>query len=594
MTKLQSSSGLPSSGNCRLTISSKETSEALLGSSSRLRQSGVNRRSKYKTCCAAVSTETSSTAFQTVDFKKLQNGSDIRGIAVEGVEGETVNLTEPAVEAIAAGFAKFIASKIPEGKEGPLRVSVGHDSRISADAMKAAVARGLASQGAEVVTYGLASTPAMFNSTVTVSEELLCPTDGAIMITASHLPFNRNGLKFFTSSGGANKSDITAILGYASDFYTTMSPETVTVNQKKASEVTKSVDYMQQYASDLVAAVRRGANGVERPLEGFHIVVDAGNGAGGFFAGSVLEPLGANTEGSQFLDPDGMFPNHIPNPEDKKAMSMITQAVLDSKADLGIIFDTDVDRAAAVDSSGEELNRNRLIALMAALVLEEHPGTTVVTDSVTSDGLSEFIEKKLGGKHLRFKRGYKNVIDEGIRLNKAGEECYLAIETSGHGALKENRWLDDGAYLMVKLLIKLAAASTAGEGKGSKVLTSLIEELTEAAVSDEVRFKIDQGHPDIPAGGFREYGEKVLAALDAELSSSTELKKAPVNHEGVRVSGYGGWFLLRLSLHDPVLPLNIEAPSREESVKLAEAVLKVVKNFPALDISPLEKLISSA
>jgi phosphomannomutase len=73
----------------------------------------------------------------------------------------------------------------------------------------------------------------------------------------------------------------------------------------------------------------------------------------------------------------------------------------------------------------------------------------VVTDSVTSDGLTTFIEGKLGGKHHRFKRGYKNVIDEGIRLNTIGEEAHLAIETSGHGALKENHWLDDGAYLMV-------------------------------------------------------------------------------------------------------------------------------------------------
>ena len=92
----------------------------------------------------------------------------------------------------------------------------------------------------------------------------------------------------------------------------------------------------------------------------------------------------------------GMFPNHIPNPEDKQAMEMVTAAVLRHGADLGIIFDTDVDRAAAVDASGREVNRNRLIALMACLVLEAHPGTTVVTDSVTSDGLTAFIEQKLG------------------------------------------------------------------------------------------------------------------------------------------------------------------------------------------------------
>lgn len=528
-----------------------------------------------------------------IDFKKLQNGSDIRGIAVEGVPEEAVNLTEGAAEAIAAGFVHFLETKLQKPEGRPLRVSVGHDSRVSADSIKAAVARGLASQGSDVVLFGLASTPAMFNSTITEQEDLLCPADAAIMVTASHLPFNRNGLKFFTKEGGASKGDITAILSKAAEAYEKQTPESRDASQRAAQQATKSVNYMQRYTADLVSAVRRGANGAERPLEGFHILVDAGNGAGGFFPGSVLEPLGASTSGSQFLEPDGMFPNHIPNPEDKDAMESVTKATLANRADLGIIFDTDVDRAAAVDSSGKEINRNRLIALLAAIVLEEHPGATVVTDSVTSDGLTEFIEKKLGGRHHRFKRGYKNVIDEGIRLNSTGEDCHLAIETSGHGALKENHWLDDGAYLMVKLLIKLAATATAGEGKGSAVLARMIEDLTESEEAAEVRFKIDQSHADIPAGGFREYGERVLAALDERVASNPDLTKAPVNYEGIRVSGFGGWFLLRLSLHDPVLPLNIEGPDKAATSRLAKAVLEVVEKFPALDISPLQKYVAA-
>ncbi|MCD9642051.1 hypothetical protein HAX54_028647 [Datura stramonium] len=309
--------------------------------------------------------------------------------------------------------------------------------------------------------------------------------------------------------------------------------------------------------------------------------------------GKVLEPLGAITSGSQFLEPDGLFPNHIPNPEDKTAMKAITKAVLDNKADLGIIFDTDVDRSAAVDSSGREFNRNRLIALMSAIILEEHPGTTIVTDSVTSDGLTTFIEKELGGKHHRFKRGYKNVIDEAIRLNSVGEEAHLAIETSGHGALKENHWLDDGAYLMVKLLNKLASARTSGLGSGSKVLTDMVEGLEEPAVAVELRLKIDQNHSDLKGGSFRDYGEAVLKQLENTVESNPKLLKAPVNYEGVRVSGYGGWFLLRLSLHDPVLPLNIEAPSNEDAVKLAHDVLNAVKEFTALDTSALTKFVGA-
>ncbi|KAG5533205.1 hypothetical protein RHGRI_027424 [Rhododendron griersonianum] len=555
---------------------------------------------------AAAPSTTASPSIEKVDFLKLQNGSDIRGVAVAGVEGEPVNLTEPVTEAIAAAFAAWLLDKKKPDSSKRLRVSIGHDSRVSAQKLQDAVSRGIAGAGLDVVQYGLASTPAMFNSTITEDDKFSCPVDGSIMITASHLPYNRNGFKFFTNAGGLGKADIKDILELAANIYNNFTVESMKDAERKAASSVKRVDYMDIYTSDLVAAVRKAAGNIEKPLDGFHIVVDAGNGAGGFFAAKVLEPLGAITTGSQFLEPDGLFPNHIPNPEDKAAMKAITQAVLDNKADLGIIFDTDVDRSAAVDSTGRELNRNRLIALMSAIVLEDHPGTTIVTDSVTSDGLTAFIEGKLGGKHHRFKRGYRNVIDEAIRLNSIGEESHLAIETSGHGALKENHWLDDGAYLMVgfycfcscevyltnvKLLNKLASARALGGSGGSKVLTELVEGLEEPAVVVELRLKIDQSHPDLKGGSFREYGEAVLKHLDNITESNPKLQKAPVNYEGVRASGYGGWFLLRLSLHDPVLPLNIEAPSDEDAVKLGLAVLAAANEFPALDTSALDKYV---
>ncbi|XP_041023205.1 phosphoglucomutase isoform X2 [Juglans microcarpa x Juglans regia] len=528
-----------------------------------------------------------------VDFLKLQNGSDIRGVAVAGVEGEPVNLTEPVAEAIAAAFSGWLVEKKKADASGLLGVSIGHDSRISAQVLQDAISRGIAGAGLDVVQYGLASTPAMFNSTLTEDDAFLCPVDGSIMITASHLPYNRNGFKFFTNAGGLGKADIKEILERAADIYNNFTTESLMTSKEQAHASIKRVDYMTIYASDLVKAVRKAAGNIEKPLEGFHIVVDAGNGAGGFFAAKVLEPLGAVTAGSQFLEPDGMFPNHIPNPEDKTAMKAITQAVLHNKADLGIIFDTDVDRSAAVDSTGREFNRNRLIALMSAIVLEEHPGTTIVTDSVTSDGLTTFIEKKLGGKHHRFKRGYRNVIDEAIRLNSIGEESHLAIETSGHGALKENHWLDDGAYLMVKILNKLASARASGVGGGSNVLTDLVQGLLEPAVAVELRLKINQNHPELKGGSFRDYGQAVLKHLENSVESDPKLQKAPVNYEGVRVSGFGGWFLLRLSLHDPVLPLNIEAPSNEDAVKLGLHVLAAVNEFPALDTSALDKFVQA-
>lgn len=314
-------------------------------------------------------------------------------------------------------------------------------------------------------------------------------------------------------------------------------------------------DFMSEYAAGLRETIKRGVNAedYEHPLRGFHIVVDAGNGAGGFYADKVLEPLGADTEGSQFLEPDGMFPNHVPNPEDATAMEFICRAVRENNADLGVIFDTDVDRGGAVDGKGNEINRNRLVAVAAAIALEGNEGGTVVTDSITSAGLKEFIETTLGGKHYRYRRGYKNVIDKAQELNAQGVNCPLAIETSGHAAMRENYFLDDGAYLCTKIIIK--AAKLRREGKD---LSDLTAELREPLESMEVRYQITEKD-------FRACGERIISELTAYAEAQDGWKVADDNREGVRVSfdkdNGDGWFLLRLSVHDPIMPLNIESDS---------------------------------
>ena len=338
---------------------------------------------------------------------------------------------------------------------------------------------------------------------------------------------------------------------------------------------------MDAYAALLCKKVRDAA-GSETPLAGFRIVVDAGNGAGGFYVDKVLKPLGANTDGSRYLDPDGSFPNHIPNPENEQAMQSIMDAVREAHADLGIIFDTDVDRAGAVLSDGSELNRNRIIAMLSAILLREHPGTTIVTDSITSTGLAAFI-KKHGGVHHRFKRGYRNVINESLRLNAEGHDSQLAMETSGHGALKENYFLDDGAYLVTRLLIELARGKKEGY-----TLESLIADLAEPAESHEFRM-------NILAEDFRAYGQDVIDRLTAYSAAQEGWTIAPDNHEGIRVSldkAHGdGWFLLRLSLHDPVIPLNIESDSVGGVRQITQELYAFLKTCDRLDLAPVESYL---
>lgn len=492
------------------------------------------------------------------DFKKLANGSDIRGVAVAGVAGEPVTLTPEAANRIAAGFVRLLSEKT--GKQpAELRIAVGHDSRISALAIKDSVLTGLTHTGAHGIDCVLASTPAMFMATIFEDTA----ADGSIMITASHLPYNRNGLKFFTAAGGADKADIQKILAYAAE----------TPEAHGTLEHVLKFDLIGRYSAHLADKIRTALGGAEKPLAGMHIVVDAGNGAGGFFAGRILTPLGADTTGSRFLDPDGHFPNHVPNPEDPKAMRAIKEAVIENDADLGLIFDTDVDRMSAVLADGTDVSRNALIAMMAAILAPDYPGSTIITDSVTSDGLTDFLENVLHLKHLRYMRGYKNVINECIRRNEAGEVSPLAIETSGHGALRENYYLDDGAYLAVKLLI--AAAKAHAEGRS---LADLIAALRHPAEAREIRLKIT-GTDDT-----KSYGKEVLAAFE-QRARAQGITIAVPSYEGVRLVMDGGWALLRMSLHDPNMPLNIEADREGGADEIERRVKELLTGFDALDRS---------
>jgi phosphomannomutase len=494
-----------------------------------------------------------------MDLKKLQNGSDIRGIAI----GADANLTGEAVSKIACAFTAWLCAKTD--KKSPV-ISIGMDSRLSGPEFRQICIRSFMESGANAIDCGMASTPAMFMTTVTPGFEC----DGAVMITASHLPSNRNGLKFFTKDGGLEKQDITEILAIAESG-----------NFVTGSGTVQEKDFMSVYAKMLADKIRK-ETGEEKPLSGFKIIVDAGNGAGGFYVDKVLNPLGADTQGSQFLEPDGSFPNHVPNPEDESAMQSITDAVIRTNADFGIIFDTDVDRAGAVDKGGSELNRNRLIAAISAILIGEVSGSTIVTDSITSSGLAEFISS-IGGRHHRFKRGYKNVINEAIRLNNEGVYTPLAIETSGHAALRENYFLDDGAYLVTRFLIQIAKLR-----KENKTLSDMISSLKEPAESNEFRLKILNED-------FRAFGNKIIEELTQYAQGQPSFHIASDNHEGIRVS-FGsedgdGWFLLRLSLHEPLLPINIESDRTGGAKKIAKVLYDFLKGYDDLDLKPLQSFV---
>lgn len=614
-------------------------------------------------------------------YSKLQNGSDIRGVATDGVPGEPVTLTRSAVEDIASGFVIWLSKKIDKPVDD-LCIAVGRDPRISGEDIADAFMSAASSYGCRLIDCGLASTPAMFMATK--FDEI--DADGSVIITASHLPFNRNGLKFFTKESGLDKSDIKEILslaesetsndstaenesaaelakskltqnnydklsmlkrssetelakrsqGFDSKFADSdqkFESHSSTMNQSRYGELEKpnkgcgrgltklnqnhnfefnEGNLMELYCSHLrniiVDACPPTAN-TDKPLENLKIAVDAGNGSGGFFATNVLEPLGADISASRFLEPDGRFPNHPPNPENKEAMTAIRDATLEGNCDLGLIFDTDVDRSSAVDEKGREINRNGIVAMASALVSENHPHTTVVTDSVTSEQLTDYLTENLGLKHLRFRRGYRNVINKAIELNNEGVDSALAIETSGHAAFRDNYFLDDGAYLAVLIVIRTAILKS--EGKG---ISSVISSLEEAEEAVEIRLPLTG--TDFSSDGdkilenlrsvietmntentrLNNLGTNVAISNDSETSAGNEpepnlkFSLARPNYEGVRVSFTGsssGWFLFRKSLHDPIMPLNIES-NEKGGVKMILGFLKnALKHEEGIDISQL-------
>lgn len=197
------------------------------------------------------------------ELATLINGSDIRGIAVATDEHEA-NLTATEVKKIANGFLHLLKDK--NIGNHPLRIALGFDSRITGPEIKDVLVEIFVQAGVTVLNAGLATTPAMFMATQ--YEEI--NADAGIMITASHLPYFYNGLKFFTKEGGAEHEDMEKIIAYSEN-------EWLSSDKGKVEEIS----LIDSYSKDMVNKIQKATN-LDQPLKDFHIVLDAGNGAGGF------------------------------------------------------------------------------------------------------------------------------------------------------------------------------------------------------------------------------------------------------------------------------------------------------------------------
>ena len=535
---------------------------------------------------------------------QLQSGSDIRGkylnhprdgsitsvsqviqqYAQDQSQKSTPLLTPLAAHCLGYAFATLLQETTPLPQ---LIIAVGTDPRPHGPRLSDAFCRGALSVTNVTVVYtGIATTPAMFH---------FCRSNrchGAVMTTASHLPVDRNGFKFFTKqNGGFTKHNVTQLLTLATQHAQHLYNQDIippTQSNDHTVLCSEVVDWMPHYAATLTNAIHRETHNTEtQPLAKLKIVLNTGNGSGGFFH-KVLQDLGADMSASIHIIPDGAFPAYIPNPESNIMVQETTRICESSQADIGIMLDTDADRCGFVvprtiskdghtKSNYEPLHRNRLIALLGVIFSQTSSGCTVVTDSVTSEGLASFLQDNLGLNHVRYLKGYANVIGKARELTENGiANAELAIETSGHCAMKENGYLDDGTYTAVKVISVLA------QKEPTLSLLDLIAAMKEMPQTHELRMDVMDGSLQTTSDVFHMVSSAV-EQMTTSGSDSWVLDRE--NLEGVRVRiGNGGFFMLRKSLHDPLISLQLEATSRDEICTIViQPMLALFRNFPGID-----------
>lgn len=322
----------------------------------------------------------------------------------------------------------------------------------------------------------------------------------------------------------------------------------------------------------------------EKPLQGLKVVVNPGYGCG-YFLVDLLRDLGADTSASIHQDIHEKFPKHIANPEDKLAMEYTKQAVLGSNADLGIVLDTDADRCGIVDSSGKLLNRNGLIAIVAKIAIK-NSGDVIVTDSSTSNGLKKYVES-LDGRLIRYKKGYRSVIE----LGKDTAGAVAAIEASGHGGWAENRWIDDGCYTAIRVLIELHRHRLTTNNNRATV-SDLLEGFVEPKESIEIRLRIKGGYQGIDGAATR-----ALQVFRSIPFKNSEWIPEKVNYEGLRIAiasaNYEGWIMCRPSLHEPILSIQVESDNiggtKETLRVLYENGFSELEN--TMDLQPIRDIL---
>lgn len=450
---------------------------------------------------------------------------DIRGLYPEEINAKGVYV-------IARSFILYL--KKETGKNN-LTVCIGRDTRISSEEFFDAFTVGVIDEGGKVINIGVVTTPMLYFA---VS---FGGYDGGVNITASHNPNPFNGLKLVREKaipigGDSGLGDIKRVAESFEDVsYSSVPPQKDLIEEK---------NMIDEYTKDVL----RLADGDSGSLSGLRVVVDAGNGT----SGPIVEGVFKNFTGLDltpiYFEPDGRFPNHIPDPLLRENLEDIISAIKNGggKFDLGVAFDGDGDRAVFLDERGEPIRSDLIVALVARIVLRENPSANIAYD-IRSSRVVERVIKEAGGRPIMTRVGHTL-----IKAKMRKDNILFSGELSGHYYWGDGFFYEVPFYVILKVLKEI-------KDSGMKI-SELINSLPQGYYhSGEINFEVED-----KKGKIKEIEEK--------------FKNGKISHmDGLLIDYKDWWFNVRSSNTEPYLRLVVEADSPEkleEKVSLLKGIIE--------------------
>ncbi|MAW25155.1 MAG: phosphomannomutase/phosphoglucomutase [Gammaproteobacteria bacterium] len=420
-------------------------------------------------------------------------------------------------------------------QRGQSTVVTARDGRLSGPDLQDALNQGLIRAGIDVIDVGMVPTPVLYFAALTLG------TGSGVMVTGSHNPPDYNGFKMMIGGHTLYGDDITGL-------YDAIESDSLVVGEGSISEADALIPYLKQITGDVQ---------LKKPLK---IAVDCGNGVAGVCAEALFKQLGCDVV-PLYVEIDGTFPNHHPDPSKPKNLVDVITAVKTQHCDVGLAFDGDGDRVGVITEHGELIFADRLMMLLSEDVLSRNAGATIIYDVKCSRHLGPVI-KRAGGEPLMWKTGHSLVK---AKMKETG--ALLAGEMSGHIFFKE-RWLgfDDGLYTAARLLEIFA--------KSDQPVSVLFEAIPDDVSTPELNIEV----PDTEKFAIVERVASIIQAEGLPLSTI----------DGVRVDLESGWGLIRCSNTTPNLVLRFEAESTEALETIQSTMLTALKKAePTLELESL-------